>query len=332
MRIPPDAVPGYIAALRETNASGGGKERTNPILQWKPKSPPSAHTRKDGEVPFESVQEKPDVGEVPGDFSDICYTSLETQLEQFVTSTDDWSQVGSPQASIPRRDRSILTERHTAMEHWRDQSQPRLRAIIEPWAMYFVGNADKPIAIDLLTDAVTELSTSGSTNHRLSALDALAYISHMKDAHHRDTQYYWGKVHRRGDFTARELTVACFQFQVIDFVDSIPLQEAPVRSTWNVEYAERERGICVLLHLSVGMLWEESGRPKRATGRGRVFAMAHELRRLGLKNALLSQDALQEDTSLESMIVRIRAHDACRPARARDRRTLGFFRPLSCWA
>ena len=45
MRISHDAVPGYIAALRETNDSGDVEDRPKASLQWKPKAiqPQPAH-------------------------------------------------------------------------------------------------------------------------------------------------------------------------------------------------------------------------------------------------------------------------------------------------
>ena len=128
---------------------------------------------------------------------------------------------------------------------------------------------------------------------------------------------------RHGDFTAQELSIACFRFQVIDFGDSIPIQDALMRSTGNVGNVERNQ--CVLLHLAAGILWNESGRPKRAPDRGMVFTLVQEIRRLELKNALLAAGSLRDETSLEEMIVKSNAHDVCNPSRDRDFRTLGFF-------
>lgn len=47
VRIAPDAVPGYIAALRETNSGGYGEERAKPSHVWKPKTDAQGH--RDGE-------------------------------------------------------------------------------------------------------------------------------------------------------------------------------------------------------------------------------------------------------------------------------------------
>lgn len=96
-----------------------------------------------------------------------------------------------------------------------------------------------------------------------------------------------------------------------------------MRGTGNVGNVERIQ--CVLLHLAAGILWNESGRPKRVPDRGRVFTLVHELRRLELTNALLASESLRGDTSLECMIVKSNAHDVCHPSHDRDFRTLCFF-------
>ena len=99
------------------------------------------------------------------------------------------------------------------------------------------------------------------------AVEGLTYLDQLKDGHQKETQSYRGKVLKHGDVTAQELPIACFHFQVIDFGDSIPIQDALMRSTGNVENVERDQ--CVLLHMAAGILWNESGRPKRVPDRGR---------------------------------------------------------------
>ena len=88
MRIAPDAVPGYIAALRETNLDGDGKERTKPVQIWKPKGGGPVLGHAEVEVSFRSADLNHAVGDVPVDFQDIGYTALEGKLDQLVHSTD----------------------------------------------------------------------------------------------------------------------------------------------------------------------------------------------------------------------------------------------------
>ena len=83
--------------------------------------------------------------------------------------------------------------------------------------------------------------------------------------------------------------------------------------------------ISVLLRLDAGLLWSETGRKKQVPGRGRVFTLAQDLRRIELTNAQLAMGALKEDSSLESTIVKSNARDSKHPSHDRDFRTLGFF-------
>ena len=222
-----------------------------------------------GEFPKGEVRTNPALGGVPGDFADIVYTALETKLEQLATSKGDWPQIDSQSFSIPMRDRSLLAEMQTSHDSRMGQSKPRLHANIEQWAMYYADTSDNHFPNELLMVALTVLPTKGSSKKRLLALEALAYIAQSKDGHQKATQSYWGRVRRHGDFAAQEMTIDCFHFQVIDCGDSIPIQDALMRSAGNVDNVARNQ--CVLLRLAAGMCWSESGRPKRAPCRGGGF-------------------------------------------------------------
>ena len=265
----------------------------------------------------------PAVGEIPPDFSNIGYTALESKLDQLAHGTDEWANQVVPAQLIHWHNRSALTSRQTGLEAWWDQAQPRVDVSIEPWITRLMDANPEPFSIDLLKKALVDLSQQGSSKQRLLAEEGLSYLDRTEDGHQAETQSYWGKVLRRGDFSAQELSIACFHFQVIDFGDSIPIQDALMRSTGNIENVERNQ--CVLLHLAAGILWNESGRPRRVPDRGRVFTLVQELRRLELKNALTALESLQDDASLEGMIVKSNAHGACNPSHDRDFRTLGFF-------
>ena len=178
---------------------------------------------------------------------------------------------------------------------------------------------------ELLKEASTSLSEKGFSKQRLLDGEGLEYLDQTKDGHQKETQFYWGKVLRHGDLPAQELPIARFHFQVIEFVDSIPIQGALMRSTGDIENVGRSQ--CVLLHLAADMLRNESGRRKRAPGRGRVFTSVQELRRIELRNSLPATEALSEDTPTEGIIVKSNSHDACHPSHDRDFRTLGFFLP-----
>ena len=321
VRIAPDAAPGYIAALRETNTAGDGKDTTEPSRAWEPKSVGQEAGHRTGETVKPDVN--PAVGEIPPDFDDIGFAALEKGLGQLAHGTDSWTEQNVPDELVPWHDRSVLTTRQTALESWWDQTQPRIDIHIEPWIMWYVDVASEPFSIELLKRGLSDLSGQGSSKQRLLAEEGLVLLNSAIDGHQVVTQSYWGKVLRNGDFPSQELTVACFHFHVIDFGDSIPIQDALMRSTGNIENVERNQ--CVHLHLAAGILWNESGRPKRVPGRGRVFTSVQELRRVELTNALLASESLRDDTSLEGMIVRSNAHDVCRPSRDRDFRTLGFF-------
>ena len=86
-----------------------------------------------------------------------------------------------------------------------------------------------------------------------------------------------------------------------------------------------ERNQCLLLHLAAGILRNGSGRPRRVPGRGRVFNLVQELRRVELANALLAMESLQDGKSVEGAIVKSNAHDVRHPSDDRGFRTLDFF-------
>ena len=124
----------------ETNTAGDGEERNNPIPKWKPEHP-SGNVQNDGAAPAGHIQASPDVGEVPGDIVNIGYDSLDAPLGRLVTGRDDWSRMDSSMLSLPWNDRSLLTERQTALAPWWDLYRPRLNSSIESRAMYFADNA-----------------------------------------------------------------------------------------------------------------------------------------------------------------------------------------------
>ena len=63
------------------------------------------------------------------------------------------------------------------------------------------------------------------------------------------------------------------------------------------------------LHLPDGVFRNESGRSGRAPVRGRLFALARDLRRLELKNALMATESTTEGFSSGCMIVTRNARD-----------------------
>ena len=224
-------------------------------------------------------------------------------------------------ASIHRHDRSILTERQSTHESWMGQSHPQLHSIVEPCVMHHMDISGRPFPVELLAEALTELSQSGSPKHRLLALESLDYASHMKDGHQRATQSYWGIVHRHGDFTSNELTVACFLLQVIEFGDSAPLHVSLMGITGYVENVERHQ--CVISHFGIMYFWGESGRSKRVPVRGRISTAVQEIRAIELPIALFSTEASKFGSSLEGVIAKSNARDVRNPAHVRDFRTLG---------
>ena len=247
MRIPPDSVPGYIADLRETNSSGDGKGRAKPSLQWKPKALQSPTMHNDGEVPRANAHTNPPVG--ARQKTSPIYDLLRWKLRAstlYLTQTIG-PNVEPSTTSIPRHDRSIPTERHASLETRMDQVQPEQHPMVGSWATDYVDSPAQPFSITLLMGALKAQSQSGSSKQQILSLEALEVYTRRKDGHRRVTQSYWGNVIRRGDFTAQEITVARFHFQVIDFGDPIALQDSPMRSTGNVENVARNQ--CVLLHL-----------------------------------------------------------------------------------
>ena len=248
---------------------------------------------------------------------------MEKDLDSLVHGDDSWADIVEPPACIPWHDRSVLTDRQVSLESWWGQQQPQLHVDLEPWVMFFMDKSGAPFTKELLLQALDSLSTQGSSKQRLLAAESIISVTNTRDGFQRETQSYWGAIHRHGDFTAQELTVACFHFQVIDFGDSIPLTAALMRSTGNTENVERNQ--CVLLHLAAGLLWNETGRKKQVPDRGRVFTLAQDLRRIEFTNAIAAVGALKDDASLEGMIIKSNAHDSTHPSHDRDFRTFGFF-------
>ena len=95
-----------------------------------------------------------------------------------------------------------------------------------------------------------------------------------------------------------------------------------MRPTVNVEDVGRNKR--VLLQLAACMFRIESGRAKSPHGGGIAIALAQDLRRAELKNAILAIGSLKGDASLESMIVESNARDASHPPHGSDFRTIGF--------
>ena len=69
MGVSPDAVPGYIAAMRGGNSVGDGKDKVKQPLVWKPKSAPVLNLQPGGEVRSEKDKTDPHVGLFPDDFA-----------------------------------------------------------------------------------------------------------------------------------------------------------------------------------------------------------------------------------------------------------------------
>ena len=190
VRIAPGAAPGHIAALRETNSGGDGKDHTKPPKIWKPKVVgPGVGHRVGGNV---TPHLNPAVGAIPPDFSDIGYTALESKLDQLVHGADEWTDQIPPGQLIPWRCRSVLTSRQTTLEAWWDQIQPRIDINIEPWIMRYVDSATEPFSMDLLRKALVDLATQWSFKQRLMAEEGLALLGRIKDGRREKTQSYWG--------------------------------------------------------------------------------------------------------------------------------------------
>ena len=206
VRIAPDAVPGYIAALRETDDAGDGKDVTKPSRVWKPKGLGQESDHRTGVTAAPDLN--PAAGEIPPDFTDIGLTALGERIDQLVHGADSWAEPNVPDQLIPRHDRSILTTRQTALESWRGRTQPRIDIHIEPWIMWYMDMASEPCSIDLLKRGLSDLSGQGSSKQRLLAEEGLVLLNSASDGHQVATQSYWGKVLRHGDFSSRELTIA----------------------------------------------------------------------------------------------------------------------------
>ena len=203
-----DAVPGRSAALRETNASGGGKDRHETSIQWKPKDLHLQNAHNDEELPQTNSHTTPEVGDIPEDFADIGFTAMEAPLCNLVSNTADWPYVEPSTKSNPWHGRAILTERQASLGTWWGQVQPELHSMVEPWVMRYVGASERPFPITLLMGALKAPPHSGSSKQQLLAIEASGVYTHRKDGHQRVTRPYWGKVFRHGDFTAQELTIA----------------------------------------------------------------------------------------------------------------------------
>lgn len=138
-RIAPDAVAGYIAALRETNTPTDGAVPTISKKVWKPKPPKGRHGPSDGHSDERiDAALNPAVGLVPSDFANIGSTGMEEELGLLVTGTDDWTYVKENPRDIPGRYRAVLSDRRAALGNWRGRYLPILQVDIEPWAIFYM--------------------------------------------------------------------------------------------------------------------------------------------------------------------------------------------------
>ena len=177
---------------------------------WKPKAPLASPSHNDGEFPCGVTAPDPD-------FDGIGLAALESKLGRFVTSSADWPCLDSPEILSHWHDRSLLSDRQTPHEAQWDQTQHHVRLDIEPWIMRYMDNSPAPFSADLLNEAPTSLSLQGSSKHMMSPRGRLEHLVQTKDGHQKETQSYWGKVVRRGDFADQELHIDFFHFEVIDF-------------------------------------------------------------------------------------------------------------------
>ena len=229
MRIAPVAVPGYIAALRETKSNGDGRLRGQHKSARRPKAGRRASRHSDGEVFSDSSIANQSIGNVPDDCVGIRYATSGAKLGHLVDGSGEWADSDRKDPSVPWYGRSLLMDRRMALGEWRGQFQHQLHIGVESWIMFPMGQYGKSFSIKLPAAALTFLPIKGAPNHRLSSLEALEFLAIVRVCRHRIAQSYWGNVHRRGEFTPQELTVDCFHFHPIDFGDSPSLQVALIR-------------------------------------------------------------------------------------------------------
>ena len=178
VRIAPDAVPGYIAALRGTNSVGDGGNKREGILIWKPKNATGKVQKTDGDsniAPFNFTN--PAVGPVPSDFRDVGFAALEHDLNSLVSGSDARTVPLDPESFIPWHDRPTLTDRQLCLESRRHQHQPQLHAEIESCAMFQMGKSGMDFCKDSLVEALTLLTKQGSPKQRLLASESIAAIA-----------------------------------------------------------------------------------------------------------------------------------------------------------
>ena len=112
---------------------------------------------------------------------------MESKLEQLVHGTDEWGDLTNTDQLIPWHDRSALTNRHTALEAWRGQAQPRIDSSIEQWAMRFMGSSSGHFSMDLMKNALSVLLPNGSPKQRLLAEEGADYLDQLKDGRQKET-------------------------------------------------------------------------------------------------------------------------------------------------
>ena len=166
VRIAPYGVPGYMAALLETNNVGDGHNRRNGPVIWKPKNSLAKVTKTDGDSSaLDPGCANPAVGPVHPDFVNVGFAAMEQVLDTLVSGTDDWAVPCEPESSIPWRDRSVLSERQLPLETWRGRHQPHLHIDIEPWAMYRMDQSGADFSRDSLMGALDILPSRGPPNN-----------------------------------------------------------------------------------------------------------------------------------------------------------------------
>ena len=109
---------GKLPPYEKPTLRGDGEDRPKTSLQWKPKVLHQQTVCNDGEVPRLTSRVNPEVGGIPGDFFDICFTVMEDQRSSLVSNTDERPNVEPSTASISWHGRSIPTDRQSSLETW----------------------------------------------------------------------------------------------------------------------------------------------------------------------------------------------------------------------
>ena len=239
-RIEPDAVDGYIQALRESNAkydSGAGKG------MWQPKGINSAAG--------ETRRVNPAVGMPPGEFLEVDLTALERELEEALYANDEWI-FEEHKATVDWKKADSLTRSQREVQDWWDACALPVHGALDSHVLNDLLTVGKPFGIEIVERTLNMLLEQGSEKEKALAGQALVDFKAVRAGKQCVDGVIWGVRREWGSFTGQEMQIGNLHFEVVDLGENILLNADVQRVTGQVE--KREQNQCILLHLAAALV------------------------------------------------------------------------------